>query len=317
MPFKVSAIVPTRNRASVVSQTVDELLNQTVKFHEILVVDDKSTDATVECLKKKKGVKVLELEKHLERSAARNFGARHAKGDYMAFIEDDSSYDLNWLEEVKKELAKGAQAVIDRRQVFEPKSFVARLNDAFFTARYRNYTPFSAWVFDKKLFLELGGFDESLNCAEDKDLGDRALAKGVKIHFAHNAVQRHRGEPSSWRHALKRSWWFGMNMHKYWKKHPGEFRGVKIILFTAWALAGFSGAVSFIFWPLLGLGLWGLFLFAFLGLWLGVFVKDLGKGLSKEFIFNHAWYVIVTETVFVWAYNLSWFKRVIGRTQEA
>ncbi len=88
-PF-FSVIIPTYNRAGFIVKTLQSLLNQTFADFEIIVVDDGSTDNTAEVMKSFTGGKVTYHQKiNAERAAARNFGARLAKGRYVNFFDSD------------------------------------------------------------------------------------------------------------------------------------------------------------------------------------------------------------------------------------
>lgn len=87
-----SIIVPTYNRAGLISTAIDSILQQNYNNFEILVVDDGSTDNTGEVIRQKYShlpqVRYLK-QKNAERGAARNLGAKHANGDYLNFFDSD------------------------------------------------------------------------------------------------------------------------------------------------------------------------------------------------------------------------------------
>lgn len=86
----VSVIIPTYNRAELVVQAVESVLNQTYRKMEIIVVDDGSTDNTREVLREyEEEIEYIYQNRRSERSKARNDGFRHSKGDYIAFLDSD------------------------------------------------------------------------------------------------------------------------------------------------------------------------------------------------------------------------------------
>ncbi len=88
-PF-FSVIIPTYNRAGFIGKTIRSLLDQVFNDFEIIVVDDGSTDSTAEVMKNFVGGKTSYHQKNnAERAAARNFGARLAKGTYVNFFDSD------------------------------------------------------------------------------------------------------------------------------------------------------------------------------------------------------------------------------------
>jgi len=89
-PF-FSVIIPTYNRAHLVGETIESFLKQTFKDFELIIVDDGSTDNTKQVISKYLSdprVKYI-YQENKERGAARNTGAREAKGTYLLFFDSD------------------------------------------------------------------------------------------------------------------------------------------------------------------------------------------------------------------------------------
>lgn len=86
-----SVVVPTYNRAHLVPRTIDSILSQDYEPFELIVVDDGSTDDTDKALEvylTDQRFRYFKKE-NAERGAARNFGFKQAKGDYVFFIDSD------------------------------------------------------------------------------------------------------------------------------------------------------------------------------------------------------------------------------------
>jgi glycosyltransferase involved in cell wall biosynthesis len=103
--FKISVIVPTFNRAMIVTRAIASILKQTYPVHEIVVVDDGSTDHTEEALQKFLGLVNDEnvpvryvTQKQQGVAAARNTGIAHATGDWIAFLDSDDIWLAEKLE---------------------------------------------------------------------------------------------------------------------------------------------------------------------------------------------------------------------------
>ena len=96
-----SVIIPTYNRSHLVIDAIDSVLAQTYPHFEVILVDDGSTDNTEQAIKDKYASAMQLIyfkKKHEERGAARNFGLKHAKGDYAVFLDSDDFMQPHYLE---------------------------------------------------------------------------------------------------------------------------------------------------------------------------------------------------------------------------
>ena len=96
----VSVIIPTYNRKNTILASVNSVLNQTYKNIELIVVDDCSTDDTIDILEKinDKRLKVIRHPKNKGQNAARNTGIKESSGEYIAHHDSDDIWHLNKLE---------------------------------------------------------------------------------------------------------------------------------------------------------------------------------------------------------------------------
>ena len=102
MSVKVSVILAIYNVEKYIRQTLDSVVNQTFKDIEIIVVDNKSTDKTLDIVKeyaeKDKRFVIYKNTENLKQGIARNFGVQMARGDYIFFIDGDDYMELNAIE---------------------------------------------------------------------------------------------------------------------------------------------------------------------------------------------------------------------------
>lgn len=98
----VTVITPMYNSEKTIGKTIDSILNQSYKNIELLIIDDLSTDKSVDLVKKyiEKDVRVrlLKLEVKGGASMARNLGIKNANGDFIAFLDSDDTWYTEKLE---------------------------------------------------------------------------------------------------------------------------------------------------------------------------------------------------------------------------
>lgn len=92
----VSCIIPTHNRAQLLSRAVESVLNQTYRNIELLIIDNASSDETkslaLSYVSKDNRVRYLYYSKSANAAATRNFGFAHITGKYVAFLDDDDEW---------------------------------------------------------------------------------------------------------------------------------------------------------------------------------------------------------------------------------
>jgi glycosyltransferase involved in cell wall biosynthesis len=90
----VSVVIPTRNRPEFLLRAISSVLNQTYRNLEIVVIVDGPDSATMTAMQDVSGpnVRVIELPQNVGGSEARNTGVRNAKGEWIAFLDDDDEW---------------------------------------------------------------------------------------------------------------------------------------------------------------------------------------------------------------------------------
>lgn len=166
-----SVIIPTFNRSKMVRQAIDSVLAQNLDDHEIIVVDDGSTDNTTEVLETYgDGIRILS-QANQGPQAARNEGFRAAKGAYTVFLDSDDML-LPWaLEVYRKTIASTRQpALLMGAPVYfssdEPYLPGSRIRSALEIVEYKDvlskdrsvFHTFSAMAVQRRSLEEIGGF---------------------------------------------------------------------------------------------------------------------------------------------------------------
>jgi len=171
----VSVLAHTRNSQRTIEEHLKSIQGQTYPRIELIVVDNNSTDATIEIAKR---FTDQVYNKGPERSAQRNFAAKMASGKYLLVPDSDMILTPRVVEECVAvcENNPKIKAVVIPEESFG-KGFWAKVK-AYERSFYlgEDYIE-AARFFDKKVFWEFGGYDENLTGPEDWDLPERIAQK--------------------------------------------------------------------------------------------------------------------------------------------
>ena len=103
MNLRFSIIIPLYNKANFIAKTLNSVLNQTYTDFEVVIVNDGSTDNSLEIVQifDDKRIKLF-TTKNQGVSATRNFGIKQSQGDYIAFLDADDIWEEKFLETINK-----------------------------------------------------------------------------------------------------------------------------------------------------------------------------------------------------------------------
>ncbi len=176
----VSVIIPTYNRAAWVTEAVASVLAQSYQDFEVLVVDDGSTDATLEALAPVlRQITLLRAPARRGVAAARNLGIAAARGEWLAFLDSDDLWrpeklarQMDFLSEHPEFLLCQTEEIWIRGgvRVNPPLSHRKEGGHIFLRSLKRCLVSPSAVLLNRRLLKETGAFDENLPAAEDYDL---------------------------------------------------------------------------------------------------------------------------------------------------
>ncbi len=174
----VSIIMPAYNRADTISAAIASVLAQTYPHFELLVVDDGSNDGTADVVKsfKDERVRLIEGPGRSGVSEARNIGLRAAKGDLIAYLDSDNTWQPEYLTAMAAALHQTphAQAAYSGQYLYrgkQPEPFAIRF--ASFNKgllENRNYIDLNCFMHSKHVFKKTGMFDTRLKRFVDWDL---------------------------------------------------------------------------------------------------------------------------------------------------
>lgn len=181
-----SIIIPTYNRAHLIGKTLETVLQQRFTDFEVLVVDDGSKDNTAEVVRGFADSRVQYFRKdNGERGAARNFGAKHAKGTYLNFFDSDDLMYANHLEAARRWIeTQGNPEIFHLGYDFKtPEGEVTKkvdqlTGDVGKMVRFDNFLSCNG-VFVRRDIALLSPFEENraLASAEDWELWVRLLSR--------------------------------------------------------------------------------------------------------------------------------------------
>lgn len=201
-----SVIIPTKNRASLLKEAIDSVLQQSHEDFELIVIDDHSHDKTKNVIDSFNDKRIIyALNKSEERSAARNTGIDLANGEYICFLDDDDYYAENYLNDFYLYLSEHhfPKDVILRTgfiKVFEDgkqkKSAMYDKKKHKNAVRFAAYNMCGVWTLCiPKILLKENKYDERFSSYEDTHLLLR-LFKEYNLHQLHGFNYRYRIYPS-------------------------------------------------------------------------------------------------------------------------
>ncbi|HEX9970582.1 MAG TPA: glycosyltransferase family A protein [bacterium] len=175
----VSVIIPTYNRAAVLEDAIESVLNQTFKNFELLIIDDGSSDHTPQLVEKYHDKIKYFFQINKGPAAARNFGIQNSQGDLICFLDSDDRWIQNKLE-IQVELMESdpdikicyTDEIWVRHGVRINQKNVHRKSSGWI---YQKCLPLciispSSVMMRREVFDQVGLFDESMIVCEDYDL---------------------------------------------------------------------------------------------------------------------------------------------------
>ncbi|HNW82992.1 MAG TPA: glycosyltransferase [bacterium] len=174
----ISVIIPVFNRPVQIKKAVDSVLCQSYKNFECIIINDGSTDETLDVLKEYgKKIKIITTENHGV-SAARNTGVKNASGKYLAFLDSDDEWKPKKLEKQLFHLIQGNYRVAQTEEIWirngkflnKTKKHIKPVDDIFIPSLDICMVSPSTVIMEKTLFEDYSGFDETLAVCEDYDL---------------------------------------------------------------------------------------------------------------------------------------------------
>ncbi len=175
----ISVVIPSYNGEKYIKETIESIQRQTFN-HEIIVIDDISTDRTVE-IAKSMGCRVIVNTEHKGQVAGKNTGIRAAKGNYWLTIDQDDMLTENALKKLYDEMQKSPDNKIIMAKL---KDFCSP--DTPEQKKFCKPEPFygiltGSTLFKKEVFDIVGGFREDIITGDVIDLTNRLSKADITI----------------------------------------------------------------------------------------------------------------------------------------
>ena len=212
----VSIVIVTWNNGLLLEKCLEALRSQTYKDFEVLVIDNGSSDGSLEGIERRRPTFPLRIERlgsNRGFAAANNIGARLARGEWLALVNADAFPEPDWLERLLEATKKYPNAFFASQQIqVNNPGLLDGEGDVYHVSglAWRRYYGFpvqekqeveeifspcgAAALYPRQAFLDAGGFDEDyFSYQEDVDLGFRLRLRGLRCFYVPRAVVQHVG----------------------------------------------------------------------------------------------------------------------------
>lgn len=213
----VSVIIPAYNVEGYLAECLDSVLRQTYRDYELIVVDDGSTDRTVEVARRYGDDLRLIQQPNRGMSGARNTGIRASRGELIAFLDADDVWLPEYLEEqMETYKANGGDCLVfcdvyawDGRRLPTETSIIRGsvpfdASDPLLSIIRGYPLPIDGVLLPRRVLLEVGLFSEQVQHGEDVNLWRRLAMQGVRFCHTPRPLALYRQRPDSLSNARRR-----------------------------------------------------------------------------------------------------------------
>lgn len=206
----ISIITPCYNLKDYIKSTYESIVAQTMEEWEWIIVDDSSTDNTVEIILSfhDPRIKLIQWEFNTGNlSILRNKGVEMSNGNFLAFLDGDDICEperfnlqlslfeqhpeVMWCHSNVRILEEETSKILLRQDPLPDREIFAA-EEAFALLARKNSVCISSVMMKKKAFIEVGGFDESFNRCEDIDLWLRLCANDFPMGYISTPLLQYR-----------------------------------------------------------------------------------------------------------------------------
>jgi glycosyltransferase involved in cell wall biosynthesis len=257
---KITVVIPVFNSKNTIIRTLNSVLNQTYKPFEIILVDDGSTDNSIElAINHDKNLKIIN-KKNGGVSSARNLGIKNSNSEWIAFLDSDDTWNELFLEKINNLINIYPSSVICatsyqleysdgsiKKPVLKEEAFESNIGilENYFKTCYFSDPPVwtSATCVNKKAIISVGCFSEKIDSGEDlivwaklSVLGNIAYDKNILATYNQTTFERFNYIPKRPDYVaielnqLTKST-INENEKKFLKKYIGKWHKMRCVLY--------------------------------------------------------------------------------------
>lgn len=215
----ISVIIVNWNGGELLKDCITHLLKQSLPAREIIVVDNASSDHSIDDIRESSTLQLKKLDSNIGFAAANNLALQECRSDYVALLNPDALADKDWLLSLARaakhhpEVAAfgSRQMGLDRPDIIDGLGDVYHISGLVWRRGYGRtlaeddlkpreiFSPCAcAALYRRDILEQIGGFDEDYFCyLEDVDLGFRLRLTGYVCRYVPEAIVHHAGSAST------------------------------------------------------------------------------------------------------------------------
>jgi hypothetical protein len=205
-PSEISVVVPVGNGSALVGDVVRALVEASPRAGEVVVVDDRVKDGSLDAVRADGRVRVVRNERGPGPAGARNAGARAARGPLLLFVDADVIVPPDLFARLAAAFGERVEAVVGVEAEAAPPNLASRYKNFWMRYTYlilpREVDLFytSCASIRKEVFVAAGGFDEGYTrpSVEDTAFGRTLAARGTRVVLDKTLEVEHRKKYTSW-----------------------------------------------------------------------------------------------------------------------